>query len=317
MINRTLVRTRVVQTLYAYYQCGDKTPLTAQKELLRSFSDTYSLYFMLLAFVNELTDYANNQISENIARSRATHTNYKPNRRFVENAFAKQLFDNRMLRHYTDDQHLSWEAGNTVFSSIYAQLQEAPYYKQYMSLSTVTYNDEKQVWRKIMSELLPSNDDMISALEELEVALDHQNWVVDLDIVLSYVVKTIRQFREENGADQQLLQMFDNEDELKFAQELLRQTIAHRDESLDMVNSHLKNWNADRIAYMDTIILQTALAELLYFPEIALEVTLNEYIEIAKEYSGDKSYLFVNGILNEILLELKRSGKLLKALTLK
>lgn len=317
MINRTLVRTRVVQILYAYNQCGDKTPSTAQKELLRSFSDTYSLYFMILDFVNELTTYAENQIAESIARSRATHRTYHPNRRFVENRFAKQLFENLTLRHYLAEEHLSWEAGQTALAAIYTDLQNTPFYKEYMALPQTTYSEDKAVWRKIIGELLPDNPDFLSALEELEVALDRRNWTVDADIVLSYVVKSIRQFREENEADQALLQMFDREDELQFAQDLLAKAIEHHDEEMEYVHQHLKNWDADRLALMDTVILQAALAELLYFPDIALEVTLNEYIELSKEYSGEKSYLFVNGILNEILLDLKRNNKLLKALTLK
>ncbi len=317
MINRTIVRTRVIQTLYAFNQCGDKTAHTAKKELLRSFSDTYNLYFMMLDFVNELTTYAQNQITESEARSRATHITYKPNRRFVENRFAKQLFENRTLRRYIADQHLSWEAGQSVFANLYASLTDMPYYKAYMAAPECTYEDDKAIWRKIVTELLPGNEDLLSALEELEIALDHQNWTVDLDIVLSYVVKSIRQFREANGPDQALLQMFDSEDELNFAQDLLMQAIEHHDESMELVHAHLKNWDADRLAFMDTVILQVALAELMYFPDIALEVTLNEYIELAKEYSGDKSYLFVNGILNEILLDLKRQGKLLKAMAMK
>jgi N utilization substance protein B len=251
------------------------------------------------------------------ARSRATHVTYKPNRRFVDNRFAKQLFENRTLRHFLEEQHLTWEAGQTAIAAIYAVLMDMPFYKTYMSKPECTYEDDKMIWRKIMAELLPDNSDLLSGLEELEVALDQQNWTVDVDVVLSYVVKSIRQFREENGADQKLLQMFDSEDELKFAQDLLTQSIEHHDESMALVHAHLKNWDADRLAFMDTIILQIALAELMYFPDIALEVTLNEYIELAKEYSGDKSYLFVNGILNEILLDLKRNNKLIKAMALK
>ena len=106
--------------------------------------------------------------------------------------------------------------------------------------------------------------------------------------------------------------MFDNMEETEFAQRLLEESINHHDESIQLIHSHLKNWDADRIAFMDTIILQVALAEIMCFPDIAVEISLNEYIELAKEYSGDKSYLFVNGILNEILLELKRENRLLK-----
>ena len=312
MINRTLVRTRVVQTLFAYYKSEGKTPSTARKELLRSFSDTYSLYMALLAFVDELTSYAQQQITDAESRARFTHRNYFPNRRFVNNRFAKQLFENRQLRHYLDEQHIDWEAGQACLADIYRDLQDMPFYKEYMSADKATYDDDKAVWRKIFSELLPDNDDLLAALEETEVRLDMQNWTVDLDLILSYVVKTVRRFREEAEADQKLLEMFDHEDELTFAKKLLESAITHRDENMELVHKHLKNWDADRLAYMDTIILQVALAEILYFPEIAIEVSMNEYIEIAKEYSGEKSYLFINGIMNEILQELRREGKLIK-----
>jgi N utilization substance protein B len=314
MINRTLVRTRVVQTLFAYYTTEGKTPSTARKELLRSFSDTYSLYMALLALVDELTNYAQEQISEAQSRARFTHRSYTPNRRFVENKFAKQLFENRQLRRYIEEQHISWESGQSCFAGIYRALQDAPYYKDYMAAPSVSYDEDKTVWRKIFSELLPDNEDLLSALDEMEVQLDTQNWTVDLNLILSFIVKTIRRFREDNAADQPLLEMFDSEDELEFAKSLLENAILHRDEHMELVHQHLKNWDADRLAYMDTIILQVALAELLYFPEIAVEVTLNEYIEIAKEYSGDKSYMFINGILNEIMLDLRRKGKLIKPL---
>ena len=317
MITRTLVRTRAVQTLFAYYQCGDKTPSTARKELLRSFSDTYSLYMSLLDFVNELTTYAQNQIYETEQRARFTHKEYVPNRRFVENRFAKQLFENRMLRHYIDEQHLSWESGQSAVEAVYNQLVAMPFYQDYLKAEVCGYEEDKAVWRKIFADLLPDNAELLSGLEEMEIALDQQNWTTDLNYTLSFVVKTVKRFKEENGAEQELLQLFDHEDELQFAENLLAQTIEHRDECLELIHSHLKNWTADRLAFMDVVILQTALTEIMYFPEIALEVSLNEYIELAKDYSGDKSYIFINGILNEILHDLKRENKLLKAMTIK
>ena len=317
MITRSLVRTRTIQTLFAYYQCGDKTPTTARKELLRSFSDTYSLYMVLLDFVNELTTYAQNQITEMEQRARFTHKAFTPNRRFADNRFAQQVFENRMLRHYVDEQHLSWEAGQSAVEAVYNQLVTMPFYQDYLKAEDCTYEEDKAIWRKICTELLPDNAELLAGLEEMEIALDEQNWQTDLDYALSFVVKTIRRFREENGADQELLQMFDHEDELQFAQDLLSRTIEHRDECLELIHGHLKNWTADRLAFMDVVILQTALTEIMYFPEIALEVSLNEYIELAKDYSGDKSYIFINGILNEILHDLKRQNKLLKAMTIR
>ncbi len=317
MITRSLVRTRIIQTLFAYYQSGDKTPSTARKELLRSFAGTYSLYMALLDFVNELTTYAQNQIYESSQRARFTHRQYVPNRRFVENSFAKQLFDNKMLRHYVDEQHLTWEPAHAAVEAVYNQLLTMPFYQDYLKAPETNYEADKLVWRKIFSDLLPDNPELLAGLEDLEVALDTQNWTTDLNFVLSFIIKTVKRFREENGAEQELLQMFDREEELEFAQNLLSKTIEHHDSNLELIHGHLKNWTAERLAFMDVIILQTALTEIIYFPDIALEVSLNEYIELAKDYSGDKSYLFVNGILNEILQDLKRDNELLKAMTIR
>ena len=289
MINRTLVRTKVIQTLFAYYKDGAKTSLTARKELLDSFSDAYALYMLMLGFADELTRFADSQIEANKTRAAIMHQRYTPNRRFVNNSVSQQLFNNRRLRAYLEEQHLSWDVVLPAITSIYKELLETPYYKEFMELSSPTYEDEKQLWRKIYGNLLSNNEHLYSALEELEIRLDHQGWTVDIDLILTYVVKTIKRFKQENGDEQELLEMFDSESELVFAKDLLR------------------------IAYMDYIIMIAALTEITQFNDIALEVSMNEYIELAKEYSGEKSYTFINGILNKIVQNLRAENKLFKA----
>jgi len=316
MINRTIVRTRVIQTLFAYYKDGDKTPLTARKELLSSFADTYSLYMLLLDLINELTTYAEGQIEEAIQRSKVTHTHIEPNYRFVRNRLAQQVFQNRQLRHYVAQEKLRWDSALSSVAALYRRITESGYYQEYMNSKEDSYEADKAVWRRIINDWVYSRE-LESALEELEIALDHQHWTTDLSVVVSYVIKTIKRFEEANGADQELLQMFDREEELHFAQDLLRQAIEHHDEYQELIATHLRGWDPDRIAYMDRIILQTALAEIINFPDIALEVSLNEYLELAKEYSGDKSHLFINGILDEIIKEMRRNDTLLKAMTIK
>lgn len=312
-----MVRTRVLQTLFAYYKDGDKTSLTAKKELLKGFSDTYALYMQMLDFINVLTNYAEQQIEEAEQRAKITHTDYTPNRRFVNNRLAQQIFNNRTLRSYLENEKMSWDAGMSGVSAIYKRMQESRFYQEYMSAGTCTYEDDKRVWRKIFTDLMAGDEALESAIEELEIVLDRTNWSIDLDIVLSYVVKTIKRFDEEKGDEQELLPMFDKEEELNFGKDLLRYALENHDEYEQMIFAHLKNWDPDRVAYMDKIILQVAIAEIINFPMIALEISMNEYIELAKEYSGEKSYLFINGILNEILLELKRNNQLLKAAALK
>jgi len=312
-----MVRTRVVQTLFAYYKDGDKTPGTARKELRKSFADTYDLYFMLLAFMNELTAYAQQQLEEQSARARATHASWVPNKRFVQNRFAQQIFDNRALRARMVEQNLSWDAGIPAVHEVYKQLVESDFYKQYMEADACTYEDDKRVWRLIYQNLLVDNDALSDALDEMEVVLDKSNWTVDADIVISYVIKTIKRFKEDSTPETPLLEMFDSEEELTFATQLLEFALADHAKSEERINSHLKGWDADRIAYMDRVLVETALAEIIHFDDIALTVSMNEYIELAKTYSGDKSYMFINGILTEIIRDLRNEGDMFKALTLK
>lgn len=317
MINRSMVRTRVVQTLFAYYKDNDKTLLKARKELLKSFADTYDLYFLLLDFTNVLTAYAQQQLEEETVRARATHADWTPNRRFVQNRFAQQLFDNRALRVRVQEQRLSWDSGIPAVSDIYRRLTESEQYRKYMEADSCQYEDDKRIWRYIYQSLLPGNEALLEALDEMELVLDKANWVTDADIVLSYVVKTVKRFTAESTPETPLLEMFDHEDEVRFATTLLEKALAGHTQYEQLIDSHLKGWDADRIAYMDRIILEVALAEILEFPDIALTVSLNEYIELAKEYSGDKNYMFINGILTEILRDLKNSGEFFKALAVK
>ena len=313
MINRTLIRTKVVQTLFGYYQQEDSVPSEARKQLMHSFADTYDLYILLLDFARALTTYADEQLQERIARSQATHRPFRPNYRFIKNRFAEQLFTNRRLRHELEERHLSWEAGMSAVKSVYLSLVATDWYKQYMEQPESNYEEDKRIWRRIYSEIMPANEDMLSALEEMELELDHFSWAIDLDVVLSYVVKTVRKFREDGGIDQPLLEMFDSEDDLEFATSLLMHAIHNRAEYDRLIDANLKNWDPDRVAWMDRVILIVALAEICNYPEIALQISLNEYIEIAKEYSGEKNYFFINGILDGIIRQLKREDRLLKA----
>lgn len=310
------MRTKVVQTLFAFFSDSGKTRSTAQKELMRSFSDTYNLYFLLLSLVDEVTSYASESISDAQERAQAMHTYFNANPRFVQNRFAKQLFDNRTLRHYIEEQKLSWDAAHDVVATLYKKITEWDTYKEYMASEESSYEADKMIWRKIFTYIFANSEDLEHGLDELEVVLDASSWTTDMNVVISYIIKTIKRFNEDNGADQPLLEMFDSEDEVEFATKLLRTTIEHSDEYEKLISEKLKNWDAERVAFMDMIILKTALAEILNFPDIAIQVSLNEYLDIAREYSTDNSPQFINGILDQIAKEEAKQNKLFKALTL-
>ena len=146
----------------------------------------------------------------------------------------------------------------------------------------------------------------------MEVALDQEGWTVDMDMVITYVVKTLKRFKETDNDELPLLDMFGSEEELSFAKDLLQWSIELAEENKSMIAKALQNWEADRIAYMDQIILMVALTEIRRCNEIALEISMNEYIEIAKEYSSDKSYVFINGVLNRVVNDLKAENQLFK-----
>ena len=314
MINRTLVRTKVVQTLFAHYKGSDHTSLFARKTLLNKFSSTYSLYMMMLSFADELTTYAEEQIAENQRRATVLHQTYNANRNFVNNRIAQQLFNNRRLRNYMENEHLRWDVGMSAVEYTYKMLIDSPFYKEFMELEAPTYEDEKTLWRKIYGTLLLESEELTSALEEMEVALDHEGWTTDIDMVITYVIKTIKRFKASDGDELPLLDMFGSEEELTFAKDLLHWSIEQSEDNKSLIAKSLQNWEADRVAYMDQIILLVALAEIRNCNEIALEISMNEYIEIAKEYSSDKSYVFINGVLNRIVNDLRADNQLFKVI---
>lgn len=312
MINRTLVRTKVVQTLFAQYSGNDHTALSARKTLLSKFSSTYSLYMMMLSFADELTTYAEEQISENQKRASVLHQTYIANRNFVNNRLAQQIFNNRRIRNYLENENLRWDVGMSAVEATYKLLINTPFYQEFMALEKPTYEDEKTLWRKIYGSLLLENETLSSALEEMEVALDQEGWTIDMDMVITYVIKTLKRFKEDDTDELPLLEMFASEAELEFGKNLLQWSIEQTEENKGLIANSLQNWEADRIAYMDQIILLVALAEIRKCNEIALEISMNEYIEIAKEYSSDKSYIFINGVLNRIVNDLRAENQLFK-----
>ena len=312
MINRTLVRTKVVQTLFAQYSGNDHTALSARKTLLNKFSSTYSLYMMMLSFADELTTYAEEQISENQKRASVLHQTYIANRNFVNNRLAQQIFNNRRIRNYLENENLRWDVGMSAVEATYKLLINTPFYQEFMALEKPTYEDEKTLWRKIYGSLLLESETLSSALEEMEVVLDQEGWTIDMDMVITYVIKTLKRFKEEYTDELPLLEMFASEAELEFGKNLLQASIDMTEENKGLIAKSLQNWEADRIAYMDQIILLVALAEIRKYNEIALEISMNEYIEIAKEYSSEKSYVFINGVLNRIVNDLRAENQLFK-----
>ncbi|MBR1541023.1 MAG: transcription antitermination factor NusB [Bacteroidaceae bacterium] len=307
MINRVLIRLKIIQIVYAYYQNDSKNLDAAEKELLFSLSKAYDLYNYLLLLMVGVTEYALKRIENGKIKKLATDEDLNPNMRFVENKFIQQLQSNKMLLEYAHRQKRTWNDHEEFLKSLYEKIQATDIYKEYMAKGSTTYLEDRDFWRKLYKALICANEDLDRLMEEMSLY-----WNDDKEIVDSFVLKTINRFDETEGADQELLPEFKDEDDRSFAIRLFRRSILNCDEYRKLINENTRNWDLNRVAFMDVIIMQVALAEILSFSNIPISVSLNEYVDIAKYYSTPKSGAFVNGTLDGIVKSLRLEGKITK-----
>jgi N utilization substance protein B len=307
MINRALLRIKIVQILYSYYKSDSKSLPLAEKELFHSIEKTYDLYFHLLQLSIEITKFAAEKIETKRNRLRPSEEDLNPNTRFIDNSFILQLSKNKRFNEYLTARKLSWVNDLEIVKVLYEVIITSDFYIEYMNAPTIDYAADKDIWRKIFKKIILQS-------EELDDSIQDQNiyWTDDIEMVVSFIIKTIKRFDLSNGTDQPLLPMFKDEEDSEFATKLIRSVLTKVDELRQMIDENTKNWELDRIAFMDIVIMQVALAELMDFPTIPVNVTLNEYIEIAKSYSTDKSGTFINGVLDNIVGQLKKENKLIK-----
>ena len=307
MINRVLIRLKIVQIVYAYYQNGGKNLDTAEKELFFSLSKAYDLYNYLLLLMVEVTKQANKRL--NAAKNKLVPTKEElfPNTKFVENRFIAQLEVNKQLLEFSNNQKKTWENEADFVKTLCDKILESDIYKEYMASETSSYEEDRELWRKLYKNIIFNNIELDQVLEDQSLY-----WNDDKEIVDTFVLKTIKRFDEKNGAKQELLPEFKDEEDQDFARRLFRRTILNADYYRHLIGENTKNWDLDRVAFMDVVIMQIALAEILSFPNIPVRVSLNEYVEIAKLYSTPKSGGFINGTLDGIVNSLKKENKLTK-----
>ena len=307
MINRVLIRLKIVQIVYAFYQNGGKNLDTAEKELFFSLSKAYDMYNYLLLLMVEITKQAQRKQSAAKSKLLPTAEELYPNTKFVDNRFIAQLEVNKQLLEFSETQKKTWENESEFVKSLCEKIMDSDIYKEYMASETSSYEEDRELWRKLYKRIIFNNEELDQVLEDQSLY-----WNDDKEIVDTFVLKTIKRFEEENGAKQDLLPEFKDEEDQDFARRLFRRTILNADYYRHLISENTRNWDLDRVALMDIIIMQIALAEILSFPNIPVSVTLNEYVEIAKLYSTPKSGSFINGTLDGIVNALKKENKLTK-----
>ncbi|MDE6353668.1 MAG: transcription antitermination factor NusB [Prevotella sp.] len=308
MINREIIRIKTVQLTYAYYQNGNKNIESAEKELFFSLSKAYDLYNYLLALIVAVTKESRQHLEVAQAKAAREGTDM-PSQKFAYNKFAMQLEENRMLNDFMEAQKKSWSTEPEFLRKLYLQITESQIYQEYMAEKEETYAADRELWRKLYRTLIQDNESLDAILEEQSLY-----WNDDKEIVDTFVLKTIKRFDEKNGARQELLAEYDSEEDKDYARKLFRSTIMNADEYQRFMSEASRNWDFNRLAYMDVVIMQIAIAEMMTFPSIPVSVSINEFVDIAKLYSTPRSGSYINGMLDGIARHLIKSGRLLKSI---
>ena len=306
MINREIIRIKIVQLTYAYYQNGNKNIDTAEKELFFSLSKSYDLYNYLLALIVAITKEAGRRL-EVIQTRAAREGEPMPSQKFILNRFALQLSENRMLQEFLANQKISWSENEVFVGQLLEQIESSDIYKEYMEDKADSYEADRELWRKLYKTFIMNNSDLDSLLEDQSLY-----WNDDKDIVDTFVMKTIKRFSEQNGAKEELLPEWSSDEEKDFARKLFRAAILNADQYQRYMSEASRNWDFSRLAFMDIILMQLAIAEVMTFPNIPVSVSINEYVELAKLYSTRKSGGHINGMLDAICRNLIRTGRLTK-----
>lgn len=312
MINRELIRLKTVQIVYAYYQNGQengpKSMDTAEKELLFSLDKSYELYQALLLLMQEVQRVAVEDVDQRKLRTRQLGQPDTISTKFINNRFMLQLMQNKQLADYREDHNQLWIAEDDLVRNLYRSIQQNANYQEYINNAAEnTFEEDRDLWRHLYKDVFCNNDEVDKALEDKSLY-----WNDDKHIIDTFILKTIKKFTTDQNQEAPLLPQYDNDEDREFAAQLIRTTLNGEDQYRQLIGENLRNWDFSRVALMDLIIMQIALAEIISFPSVPLSVSINEYVNIAKLYSTPRSSAYVNGMLDGIAKKLIAEGKLEK-----
>ena len=309
MINRVLIRTKVVQNLYSYILTRPECTLAkALKDLGSCLDKTYELYHYLMRLPVELTHIQEMKLDEARNKYMPTEEELNPNMKFVNNRLVAALAANEQLQQYAQEHAVTWNDDPIFERLMLDKVIKSDLYKDYMTDDEDTATGDSLLWQQLLKQVIVPDDNMADAIEQRSLFWTED----DVDLTVQFVCKTFRRIAE--GDEDAILPMFKDEEDSEFGKELFKATVTMMPENNALIDELVQDsrWDKDRIVLMDRIIMCTALAEALTFEKIPTAVTLNEYIELAKNFSTAASGKFVNGILNNAIKRLRREGKIVK-----
>ena len=307
MLTRSLLRTKIAQILYANIRNG-KSLQAFDDELQISIKKSYDLYYMLLLLPQEVASIARREVDSYASKLLKTDRNIKPIANLAEQSFVKLLAANEDIVRYVRDNSISWLDYKEVLEELYRRLKSTPFFDKYIKEEGLDFDTEKTFWRRFYRSPEIFGDNFQDFVEELSLYIAD-----DLEITLSFVDKTISHLpHDDTATSYPMLPMYRDDNEREFVAKLAHTVFLKGDQYEPIISKIASKWDVERINKMDMVLMKMAIAEFKEFPLIPLDVTINEYIEIAKYYSTEKSYIFINGILNKIAKDMLADGSMEK-----
>ena len=309
MLTRRHIRVKVMQCIYALIHSKDDSLKRQQEFLNDSIDNTYTLYLLMLSLLIEIQTYASSQVAISSKKYLADSSDKYPSKdKFASNGILLQLASNKQLKEELSKRKLkNWYLNEEYVKIIYKEIIENESYKSYMVSSSQSYDEDKKLIQILFKDVIAPNEKIYDYFED-----DQLTWVDDIPIVNTFVLKQLRKATKDQKPDFFLPRLLKDDQDREFAQQLLAKTLLNNEEWEKEIEGKTPNWDKDRIADIDSILLKMSICELLNFSSIPEKVTINEFLEIAKEYSTPKSSIFINGILDKLVKEYKSEGKLNK-----
>ena len=307
MVSRRLIRIKAFQILFSKFSQNEIDFDIAYKELQKSILKTQDLYFFLLRLLIDVKDLNQEKLELNKKKHLATTSDLNPKVQFINNKLIQQIEQNLQYLRYQNSNTLNWSEQTDMVEKIYNAFIQSEAYKNYLQLEQPSYKDDKNIVSQFFDTIVGQSEEIIPLLEDISIY-----WTEDFEFVINNILKTIRHSKETDSEERLLSNLYKNDEDKQFAYNLLRFTLQNHDEHIALIEEYAKNWEIDRLIQIDVLLMEMALAELIYLDSIPIKVSLDEYIELSKFYSSSKSKIFINGILDKIIVEFIKTGRIQK-----
>ena len=293
-----------MQALYSFFQHEKADVAYFERGLFKSLDKIHELYFYILALLNDLHHVSLVMADENKNKRLPGKEDLNPNLRFTNNALLVSLDENAEFKAQIEKRKISWQNDFDIVRKLFIDIRNGELYQNYLNAGNSGMTEDRDFILALLTNYLSENEILISLFEEKNI-----HWADDTFVAFNSVIRNLEDF---NGEFKLHALLKDEKDDLEFMSQLFTKTILYRPQFEELIGRHTQNWEIERIANMDMLLMEMALAEILYIPNVPVKASLNEYIDISKEYSTPNSKVFVNGVLDKIIAELKRDNKINK-----